>query len=511
VQLAGLVETSHRIAATRSRRDKVGRLAELLRRLEPDEVVPAVSHLTGRLPQGRIGLGPSAVRRARSDTAEATSGLGVSEVDRCFERMAGLAGPGSGRERGRLLRELLARATPDEQDFLVRLVLGELRQGALAGLMAEAVARAAGLPAPDVRRALMLAGDLPAVARAALVEGAAGLARFRIQPFRPLQPMLARPADDLASALQRTRQAALEVKLDGARVQVHRSGDEIRIFSRRLNDVTGALPEVVEAVRSAHARELVVDGEVLALHPDGAPHPFQTTMRRFGRRLDVERLQRQLPLTPFFFDLLQRDGEALIDRPAAERFALLDEVLPGLGVPRRRVRDAVEAEAFLRETLERGHEGVMVKDLEAPYEAGARGAAWLKVKPAHTLDLVVLAVEEGSGRRRGWLSNLHLGARDPRSGELVMVGKTFKGLTDAMLRWQTRRLRELAVRQEDFVLHVRPELVVEVAVSGVQQSPHYPAGLALRFARVKAHRPDKAPTEADTIEALRALRVDASG
>jgi len=248
---------------------------------------------------------------------------------------------------------------------------------------------------------------------------------------------------------------------------------------------------------------------VLALRPDGAPHPFQTTMRRFGRRLDVERLQRELPLTPFFFDLLQRDGEAVIDRPAAERFAALDEVLPGLGVPRRAVRDAAGAEAFLRETLERGHEGVMVKDLDSLYEAGARGAAWLKVKPAHTLDLVVLAVEEGSGRRRGWLSNLHLGARDPGSGDFVMVGKTFKGLTDDMLRWQTRRLRELATREEEHVLHVRPELVVEVAVSGVQQSPHYPAGLALRFARVKAHRPDKAPGEADTVEALRALRGDA--
>jgi len=472
-------------------------------------VVPAASHLTGRLPQGRIGLGPAAVGRARPDGAAAAPGLSVSEVDHAFERMTGLAGPGSGRERGRLLRELLARAAPDEQDFLVRLVLGELRQGALEGLMAEAVARAAGLPAPDVRRALMLAGDLAGVARAALVEGDAGLARFRIEPFRPLRPMLAQPADDLASALARTERAALEAKLDGARVQVHRSGDEVRIFSRRLNDVTDALPEVVAAVRGARARELVIDGEVLALRPDGAPHPFQTTMRRFGRRLDVERLQRELPLTPFFFDLLQRDGEAVIDRPAAERFAALDEVLPGLGVPRRAVHDAAGAEAFLRETLERGHEGVMVKDLDSLYEAGARGAAWLKVKPAHTLDLVVLAVEEGSGRRRGWLSNLHLGARDPGSGDFVMVGKTFKGLTDDMLRWQTRRLRELATREEEHVLHVRPELVVEVAVSGVQQSPHYPAGLALRFARVKAHRPDKAPGEADTVEALRALRGDA--
>jgi DNA ligase-1 len=511
MRLAELVETSRRIAATRSRLEKVGRLAELLGRLGDAEVEPAVSWLAGRLRQGRIGLGPAALRQARPDRAAPEASLDILEVDRGFERIAGLAGPGSQRERGRLLEELLGRASAEEQTFLLRLVLGELRQGALEGLMAEAIARAADLPPDALRRALMLAGDLAAVARAALGEGAAGLARFRLELFRPLQPMLAQPADDLDAALERLGRAAVETKLDGARVQVHKAGGDVRVYSRQLLDVTPAVPEVVAAVRALPARELLLDGEVLALSPDGRPRPFQVTMRRFGRRLDVERLREELPLTPFFFDLLQLDGQELLDRPALERFAALDQAAPGWGVPRCITADRDEAAAFLRRSLERGHEGVMAKALDADYAAGGRGFAWLKVKPVHTLDLVVLAAEWGSGRRRGWLSNLHLGARDPASGGFAMLGKTFKGMTDAMLAWQTRRLQELEVARSGHVVHVRPELVVEVAFSDVQRSPQYPAGLALRFARVKRYRPDKSAEQADTVESVRAILERSGG
>jgi DNA ligase-1 len=505
MRLADLVETSIRVACTRSRLEKVGRIADLLRRLADDEVMPAVSYLVGSLPQGRIGFGPAALRQARPETAAAEPSLDVLTVDRRLKEIAGLSGPGSSRERGRFVRDLLRQATADEQSFLVRLFLGELRQGALEGLMAEALASAAEIPAGDVRRALMLAGDLPAVARAALVDGAPGLSRFRLELFRPLQPMLAQPAEDIAAAFERLGRAAVEVKLDGARVQVHKAGDDVRVFSRRLNDVTPAVPEVVETVRALGARELLLDGEVLALGSAGEPQPFQVTMRRFGRRLEVERLRSELPLTPFFFDLLQLDGRELIDLPAAERFAALEAVLHDLVVPRLVTEDRAEAEAFLRDTLEGGHEGVMVKALDSGYEAGSRGFAWLKVKPAHTLDLVVLAAEWGSGRRRGWLSNLHLGARDPAGGAFVMLGKTFKGMTDEMLTWQTVHLQRLEVARGEHVVYVRPELVVEVAFGDVQRSPRYPAGMALRFARVKRYRPDKSAAEADTIETVRAI------
>jgi DNA ligase-1 len=353
----------------------------------------------------------------------------------------------------------------------------------------------------------MLAGDLVAVGSAALVEGEAGLARFAFTLFRPLQPMLAGSAEDAGEALGELGEAALEHKLDGARVQAHKSGADVRIFSRLLNDVTGALPEIVESVRDLPARELVLDGEVLALRPDGKPHPFQVTMRRFGRRLEVEALRAELPLSVSFFDLVYRDGAALFDRPAAERFAALDDALGGgpLVIPRLVTASVDEAETFLAGALERGHEGIMAKALDAPYEAGRRGKAWLKVKRPHTLDLVVLAAEWGSGRRRGWLSNLHLGARDEERGGFVMLGKTFKGLTDELLAWQTRELLAREVMRDAHVVHVRPELVVEIAFGDLQASARYPGGLALRFARVKRYRPDKSAAEADTIRTVREL------
>jgi DNA ligase-1 len=362
------------------------------------------------------------------------------------------------------------------------------------------------VPAAEVRRAAMFAGDLGAVAHSALTEGAPGLARFSIELQRPVQPMLAQPAEDIADALGRLGVAALEWKLDGARVQVHKAGDDVRVFTRNLNDVTAAVPEIVEAVRALPARALILDGEAIALARGGAPQPFQVTMRRFGRKLDVAAMRAELPLTALFFDCLRRDGESLVDAPAHERFAALGDALPsGLIVPRIVTRDAAAAQAFYAEALARGHEGVMAKALDAPYEAGNRGASWLKV--THTLDLVVLAAEWGHGRRRGWLSNLHLGARDPGGG-FVMLGKTFKGLTDELLARQTRELLAREVGRDAYTVFVRPELVVEIAFNDLQASPQYPGGLALRFARVKGYRPDKRADEADTIDAVRALYAE---
>jgi DNA ligase-1 len=504
-RLDDLVHTSAAVAATRARSEKTGRLAELLRRLEPEEIEIATAFLSGLPRQGRIGLGPAAVREALHGERSPTATLSLLDVDRAFDLVVGVAGKGSTRERSRLLGELFRRATAEEAELLARLILGELRQGALEGLLVEAVAQAGALPLADVRRAHMLSGDLPVVARAALGQGAAGLAAFRLEPFRALQPMLAQPADDLESALERLGRAVLEYKLDGARVQVHRAGDEVRAFSRRMNDVTAAVPELVERVRALPVRQAVLDGEVLALRPDGSPLPFQDTMRRFGRRLDVERLRAELPLSTFFFDLLHLDGRDLIDQPAHERFAALDAVAGELVVPRIVTAEPAEADAFYDRAIARGHEGLMAKAPGAPYEAGGRGFSWLKIKPSHTLDLVVLAVEWGNGRRTGWLSNIHLGARDAATGAFVMLGKTFKGMTDEILAWQTKHFQSIAVATDGYTVHVRPETVAEIALSDVQQSPHYPAGMALRFARLVRYRLDKSAAEADTLDAVRAI------
>jgi DNA ligase-1 len=506
MQLAELVETSGRVAGSPRRCEKIAALAACLRRLPPDEVAIGVAYLSGEPRQSRLGVGPSSVVQARPAAAAAVPALTLGDVDRALEGVAAVSGPGSSAERRLRLAELLGRATPAEQEFLVRLLLGELRQSALEAMMLEAVARAAELPAAEVRRAAMLAGSVAEAARAALTQGRAGLRRLSLTLFRPLMPMLAQPAADVGDALEQLGEAALEWKLDGARVQVHKSGGEVRVFTRNLNDVTPALPEIVAAVGTLSARALILDGEAIALRNDGSPHPFQATMRRFGRKLDIASAVRELALTAYFFDCLRRDDDDLVDRPARERFAALSEAVPSaLLVPRRVTRDPVEAQAFMDAALARGHEGVMVKSLAAPYEAGGRGAAWLKVKQAHTLDLVVLAAEWGHGRRKGWLSNLHLGARDPAGGGYLMLGKTFKGLTDEMLAWQTATLLELEVARDAYTVYVRPALVVEIAVNEIQASPHYPAGMALRFARVKAYRTDKTPEQADSIETVRNL------
>ncbi len=504
-RLDALVRASARVAETSARLTKMGFLAELLRALAPDEVEIAVSWLAGEPRQGRIGVGHARLRELHVEAA-ASPMLSLREVDAALERIARAEGRGSATERARLLGELFARATQDEQGFLVRLLIGELRQGALEGVLAEAIARAASLPPEHVRRAAMLGGRLADVARALLEHGEAGLAAFRLELLRPIQPMLAQSAADSDDALARLQRAALEWKLDGARIQVHKSGDLVRVFSRQLNDVTVAVPEIVAAVRALPARALLLDGEAIALRRDGAPEAFQTTMRRFGRRLDVERMRLELPLSAFFFDCLHLDGQDLLDRPGVERCAALAERVPDeLRVPRVVTDDAAAARDFLDAALARGHEGIMAKAPDAIYEAGRRGAGWLKIKRAKTLDLVVLAVEWGSGRRRGWLSNLHLGARDPASGGFVMLGKTFKGMTDEMLAWQTRRFQELEIGRDEWTVHVRPEQVVEIACDGIQASPHYPGGLALRFARVKRYRHDKRAEDADTIDTVRGL------
>lgn len=505
--LSALVGASAAVAASSSRKAKIALLADVLRRREGPGGRIAVAWLTGTLPQGRIGLGPAAIRKAFPDGAAEASVLTVREVDEAFQRIAGASGKGSGGEKGRLLHELLTRATKEEQRFLARLVFGELRQGALEGVVAEAVAEAAGVPAAAVRRAVMAHGNLAEVASAALADGEAGLARFAIRLFTPVQPMLAQPADDAADAFARLGdEAAVEYKLDGARIQAHKDGDDVRIFTRHLREVTPALPEIVECVRAMPARQLILDGEAIALRADGTPHPFQVTMRRFGRKLDAEALRAELPLTPFFFDALLRDGAPLVDEPYERRTAALRELVPeARRVPSRLVTGAAAAAAFLAEAMARGHEGIMAKSRASAYEAGSRGVGWMKIKPAHTLDLVILAAEWGSGRRQGWLSNLHLGARDEANGGFVMLGKTFKGLTDAMLQWQTEQFLARELARDEHAVYVRPEIVAEIAFADVQTSPRYPAGMALRLARVKRYREDKTAAQADTIDAVRAI------
>ena len=499
-----IATTSADVAATSSRLAKVERIVECLRAAAPEEVAVAVAYLSGELPQGTVGIGWAALRDVSTPADEPT--LEVLEVDAAVSRLQSIAGKGSQAARREELTALYARATETEQRLLNGLFLGELRQGALEGVMTDAVAKAARVPLADVRRAAMLAGDLPSVAAIAMREGSDGLARFRLTPLRPLGPMLAQTAGDIPEGLDRLASTYLEWKLDGARIQAHRAGNDIAIYTRNLADITDRVPEILSAVRDLDVSTIVLDGEVIALRPDGRPHPFQVTMSRFGTKA-AEADSR--PLTPFFFDCLHVDGDDLIDLPARERLAALDARLPAEHVvPRLETSIVEDAQAFLDDALARGHEGVMVKSLDALYEAGRRGAGWLKVKPAYTLDLVVLAAEWGHGRRTGKLSNLHLGARDP-AGSYVMLGKTFKGMTDSMLDWQTEHLLALEVRRDGHVVHVRPELVVEIAFDGVQTSSRYPGGMALRFARVKGYRPDKSPREADTIDAVRTIHARA--
>lgn len=508
--LALLVEASDRAAQTTSRLAKRDAIASGLRASAPDDVEIAVAYLAGVIRQGRIGVGWSTLS-ALPGAPVPTARLTLSEVDATFADVAATGGKGSAAARSVRLRALFERATAAEQDFLLRLLAGELRQGALEGVMLDAIAVASDVPLADVRRAAMLTGHLGTVARIAISEGQAGLARFAVTLHRPVQPMLATPATDIADAMARLGTAALEWKIDGARVQVHKAalatgGSEIKVYTRALKDVTASVPEIVETIQALPAWELILDGEAVALAADGSPQPFQVTMRRFGRKLDVARMRAELPLSVVFFDCLHVDGRSLLDVPAHERFDALAAALPAsLVVPRLVTADAAAADDFYADALAHGHEGVMAKALDAPYEAGRRGASWLKVKRAHTLDLVVLAAEWGHGRRKGWLSNLHLGARDADTGGWVMLGKTFKGMTDVLLEWQTHELLTREIQRDGHTVWVRPELVVEIAFNDLQESPQYPGGLALRFARVKGYRGDKQATEADTLETVRGL------
>ena len=565
--LRELVQTSEAVAATSGRTAKITEIATLLRRASSGEVPAVVAFLSGELLQRQIGVGyaslgellrlepaaappagpwarfaagqaPAAAAPASGDplagavTEEAAAGGGpltVAETDAVFEAVGRVTGAGAQAERRRLLAGVFGRATRAEREFLVRLLAGELHQGAREGVMTEAVARAAGVPAAEVRRAHLLAGSLPLVAQAALTaawptanpepdSGAAlaALRSFGLKVGRPLRPMLASSAATVADAFARLSPAIVEWKIDGIRIQVHRAGADVAVFTRTLDDITVRVPEIAEAILALDVRDAVFDGEAVALAPDGRPRPFQVTASRTGSHMDVARQQADTPLTPFFFDLLHLDGADLIDEPAHVRQARLAAVMPAhLQVPRLVTGDAGAASEFFADAVGRGHEGVVVKAPDSRYAAGRRGSEWIKVKPRHTLDLVILAADWGHGRRRGWLSNLHLGARDPDTGGLVMLGKTFKGLTDEMLTWQTNRLLELADppgsgpagdRKDAYgVLRVRPELVVEIAFDGVQASPRYPGGVALRFARVLRHRPDKPAAEADTIGSVLAL------
>jgi DNA ligase 1 len=505
--LAELVRTSERVSTTAARKPKVRELAALLQSLSPEEIAIGVHYLSGEIPQGKIGVGFSTVRTAASTRPADKETLSVGEVDRRLTELAGMRGSGSAARRAQALAELFSRATETEQQFLLRLLIGELRQGALAGVMIEAIAAAASLPIAKVRRAAMYSGSLGAVARSALLEGAGALARFQLELFSPVSPMLAQTAADVAEALQEIHgEAAFEWKMDGARIQVHKLGEEVRIYTRSLNDISPAVPEIVEQARSFAEHTLVLDGEAIAFDAGGRPHPFQVTMKRFGRKLNVAATRAALPIQAFYFDCLRVGDESIADRPTRERFEALAKAVPAAFlIPRLVTSSEPEARAFYDAAIAAGHEGVMAKSLDAPYEAGNRGAGWLKIKRVHTLDLVVLAAEWGYGRRTGKLSNLHLGALDPASGEYIMLGKTFKGLTDAMLAWQTEEFQKREVRRDSGTVYIRPELVVEIAFSDLQSSTRYPGGLALRLARVKRYRDDKRVDEADTMESVRKI------
>jgi DNA ligase 1 len=497
---AAVVDASARLGATRSRLEKARIIAELLE-AATDQVPVVVGFISGEPRQGKIGIGYAQAFGNRTPPTEHAS-LTVAEVDACFTTVAAIRGAGSTGRRAEVLDDLFGRATAAEADLIRRLLVGEVRHGALDGVVLDAVIRAGSADERLVRRAAMLSGDLGSVAELAMAGELDALASVGLAVMRPVLPMLAATAATVTEAVGRFPMASVEWKLDGARIQVHRRGDQVAVFTRNRNDVTARLPEVVAAVSAPALTSVVLDGEALSMDASGRPSPFQETMSRFGADTRAD----EVPVMPFFFDILHLDGEDLLDLPLSQRRSMLEALLPEtMLVPVLRTSDPHAAERFLAEARALRHEGVMVKDLSSSYEAGRRGSSWLKVKPVHTLDLAIIAAEWGHGRRTGWLSNLHLAARDPSTGEFVMLGKTFKGLTDAMLSFQTERLLELEVRRTKGTVFVRPELIVEVAFDGLLPSPRYPGGLSLRFARVRGFRTDKAPEDADTIETVRAI------
>ena len=507
--LADVVAASRAASATRSRLAKTAAVAQALREAGPDDAATVAAYLSGVLPQRRIGVSWRGLAALPEPAHEPTATVG--EVDRALTAIGAVSGSGSAGARAAAVTELFTRLTREEQDYLRDLVTGQVRQGALDGVMLAAVAAAADVPEAEVRRAVMLAGHTGPVAAAALAGGSEALAAIGLEVGRPLRPMLAASAPDVDAAWEQAAVDGLGVivdgKLDGIRLQAHRDGSDVRLFTRSLDDITDRLPEVVQAVLTLPAERLVVDGEAIALDETGRPRPFQETASRTMSSTGVDELRAAVPVTPYFFDLLHVDGADLLDLPATERFERLADLVPEHWlVPRTTAASAAEAAEFFHRLVTDGHEGVVVKSPTAPYAAGRRGAGWVKVKPRHTLDLVVLAVEWGSGRRQGWLSNIHLGARDPGTGGFTMLGKTFKGMTDEVLRWQTERFLELETSRSGHVVHVRPEQVVEIAFDGIQTSSRYPGGMALRFARVIRYRDDKTAAEADTVDTVRSLR-----
>jgi len=497
VQLADLVAATIDVGATRARKEKIARLADLLRTATVEEIAVIVGLISGDPRQGRIGVGWATVREVSFGTAPEASRT-VADLDALLDAVASTHGEGSQSARVDMLAAFLSETTAEEADFIRRLLIGELRQGANAGIVTDAVAKAIEVPTTVLRRAVMLSGDLGAAAEIGAKDGRSGLEAVGLELERPVQPMLASTAKGVADAITEIGRSSVEWKLDGVRIQVHKRGDTVRVWTRNLNEITGGVPEVVRVVRSLPAESLVLDGEVLGIDESGDPLKFQDTMSNTAGSGDTT-------MAPFFFDLLHHDGEDLLDVELEERLRRLKAIVGDRKIPGVITESADEGQAMLDEALARHHEGVMVKAADSPYQAGRRGKTWRKVKPVHTLDLVVLAVEHGNGRREGWLSNIHMGARDPETGDFVMVGKTFKGMTDEMLRWQTERFGELAVDDNGWQVTLRPEQVVEIALDGVQRSSKYPGGVALRFARVVRYRDDKSPEEADTIDAVRAL------
>jgi len=501
-----LVETSTKVSQTASKKEKASLLAEFLKKGRGQEIALGASFLSGQIPQGRPGIGWALLQRALENLDQRHRQVNLLEVNRFLDQLSQSRGSGSTEKKSKVLHDLFSLIGEEERNFLIGLLLGEIRQGALSGLVVEAIAQASGLASKVIQQAVMFSENIGEVARAALEEGINGLSRFQVKLFRPVSPMLANTAEDEKETLARWNHVACEFKIDGARIQIHKDGEEIRVYTRHLKEVTERVPEIVTLARGFGFNKAILDGEVFSVEAEGRPRPFQTTMSRFGRLREVERMKEVIPLTSNFFDLLYLDGEPLFDRPYRERFELLSEGLPSpYRIPQIITRDEKIIQDFLKKSLQAGHEGIMAKGIDSPYLAGQRGSFWLKLKPARTLDLVILAAEWGHGRRSGRLSNLHLGARDAQSGSFVMLGKTFKGLTDEMLRWQTERLLALETHRDQWTVYVKPQLIVEIAYNDLQESPRYPGGLALRFARVRRYREDKSPSEADTIQMIQAL------
>jgi DNA ligase-1 len=501
-----LVEVSKRVSATTRKKEKASLLAECLKHSQGEEIALAASYLSGQVPQGSLCIGWTILQKTLENLDERPRPLSLLEVNLFFDEITQSRGEGSVKKKVKALHDLFSSAREDEKEFLAGLIMGEVRQGALEGLVLEAIAQASGLAAERIQQGVMFSGNIGEVARVALEEGLEGFSRFQPKLFHPIIPMLANAAEGEGDALARWGQVACELKIDGARIQIHKNGEEIRVFTRHLKEVTERVPEIVAVARRFRLDKAIFEGETLAMRPDGRPLPFQTTMRRFGRVQDIERMKKEIPLTSYFFDLLYLDGEPLFDEPYRKRFELLCEGVPSeYQIPQIVTADEKVVREFLKKSLEAGHEGIMAKGVDSPYVAGHRGFYWLKIKPTKTLDLVILAAEWGHGRRKGWLSNLHLGARDPDSGQFVMLGKTFKGLTDEMLQWQTEKLFSLETHRDEWTVYVQPELVVEIAFNDLQESPRYPGGLALRFARVRHYREDKSLSEVDTIQRVQAM------